>query len=322
MLGRNCQIHRGDLQMILLGAVSERLGEGCVCAGHHLAGAEQLPDQRVRARFVRRETGETVAVEDADLVIAADGIHSIVRAQFYPDEGPPKWNGVLSGAGTTQAPPILSGREMVSIGYPGHRFVGYPISKAHAAPGSSLINWTAEIARDPATAFRREDWRRRGSLAEFLPLFEEWIFDWLDVPAIMRAAEAIYEYPCVDRDPIERWTYGRVTLLGDAAHPMYPMGSNGASQAILDARALADALASASDTDRAIAAYETARRPAATRLVLGNRRQGPAEVQSIVEQRAPNGFDDITSVVSAHELAEISAQYKRLAGLDQKLGEL
>ena len=310
-------IYRGDLQMILLGAVSERLGEGCVCTGHHLAGAEQVSDQRVRARFVRRETGEAVAVEDVDLVIAADGIHSIVRAKFYPHEGPPKWNGVLLWRGTTQAPPILSGREMVSIGYPGHRFVGYPISKAHAARGSSLINWTAEIARDPATAFRRENWRRRGSLAEFLPPFEEWIFDWLDVPAIMRAAEAIYEYPCVDRDPIERWTYGRVTLLGDAAHPMYPMGSNGASQAILDARALADALASAPDTDRAIAAYEAARRPATTQLVLGNRRQGPAEVQSIVEQRAPNGFDDIASVVSAHELAEISTQYKRLAGFDQ-----
>lgn len=310
-------IHRGDLQMILLRAARERLGEGCVRTGYHLAGIEQMPDRRVRARFVRRETGETVAVESADLIVAADGIHSIVRAKFYPHEGPPKWNNILLWRATTQALPILSGREMVSIGYPGRRFVAYPISKAHAARGLSLINWTVEIAREPGTAFRREDWNRRGNLAEFLPLYENWVFGWLDVPAIMRAAETIYEYPCVDRDPVERWTHGRVTLLGDAAHPMYPMGSNGASQAILDAKALADALASEHDIDHALAAYETARRPATTQVVFSNRQQGPAEVQSIVEQRAPNGFDDIASVVSAQELAEVSAQYKRLAGFDQ-----
>ena len=133
-------------------------------------------------------------------------------------------------------------------------------------------------------------------------MFEKWVFDWLDVPAIMRAAEVIYEYPCVDRDPVERWTHGRVTLLGDAAHPMYPMGSNGASQAILDARALAEALASEPDIDRALTAYEAARRPATAQVVVGNRRQGPSEIQSIVEERAPNGFDAIASVVSAPNL--------------------
>jgi 5-methylphenazine-1-carboxylate 1-monooxygenase len=173
-----------------------------------------------------------------------------------------------------------------------------------------------EIAQEPGTAFRREDWNRRGHLAEFLPLFENWVFGWLDVPAIMRAAETIHEYPCVDRDPVERWTNGRVTLLGDAAHPMYPVGTNGASQAILDAKALADALAG-HPIDHALAACEAVRRPATTRVVLSNRRQGPAEVQSIAEQRAPNGFDDIASVISAQELAQVSARYKRLAGFDQ-----
>jgi 2-polyprenyl-6-methoxyphenol hydroxylase-like FAD-dependent oxidoreductase len=143
------------------------------------------------------------------------------------------------------------------------------------------------------------------------------VFAWLDVPAVMRAADAIYEYPCVDRDPLERWTFGRITLLGDAAHPMYPMGSNGGSQAILDAKALADALTQEPDIDRALAAYESARRPATAALVHSNRRQGPSEIQTIVEQRAPNGFERIESVLSQAELAEISARYKRLAGFDQ-----
>jgi 2-polyprenyl-6-methoxyphenol hydroxylase-like FAD-dependent oxidoreductase len=206
---------------------------------------------------------------------------------------------------------------MISIGYPGHRFVAYPISEAHAKRGSSLINWVAEIARDPQSTLRREDWNRDGKLGEFLPQFESWVFDWLDVPAIMQAADVIYEYPCVDRDPLGRWTFGRVTLLGDAAHPMYPMGSNGASQALLDARALAEALTSEPDIDRALAAYEAKRRPMTAEVVLSNRRQGPSEIQSIVEQRAPNGFDSIESVVSTRELAEIATRYRHLAGFDQ-----
>jgi 2-polyprenyl-6-methoxyphenol hydroxylase-like FAD-dependent oxidoreductase len=170
---------------------------------------------------------------------------------------------------------------MISLVYPGHRFVAYPISRTQAERGRSLINWVAEIARDPATPYWREDWNRRGNLEEFLPRFAGWVFDWLDVPAIMRGADAIYEYPCVDRDPLERWTFGRATLLGDAPHPMYPMGSNGASQAILDAKALANALTSKPDIDRALAAYEAARRPTTTEIVLGNRRQGPSEIQTI-----------------------------------------
>jgi 2-polyprenyl-6-methoxyphenol hydroxylase-like FAD-dependent oxidoreductase len=271
----------------------------------------------MRARFIKRQTGETLPTETADLVIGADGIHSTIRAQFYPHEGAPKWNGILLWRATTPAPPVLSGRSMISVGYPGHRFLAYPISKQHAERGTSLLNWVVEIARDPNMPFRREDWNRRGHLEEFLPLFEHWQFDWLNVPAIMRAAEGIYEYPCVDRDPIERWTFGRLTLLGDAAHPMYPMGSNGASQAILDARALAEALSAEPSIDLALAAYEALRRPATAQVVLSNRRQGPSEVQAIVEQRAPNGFEDIAAVISPQELAEISSRYKGLAGFDQ-----
>jgi 2-polyprenyl-6-methoxyphenol hydroxylase-like FAD-dependent oxidoreductase len=310
-------IHRGDLQMILLRAARERLGETRIRTGHHLAEFEPTSDSQVRARFVRRSTGEEIAIESADLVIAADGIHSTVRAQFYPHEGAPKWNGVLLWRATTQGEPILTGREMISLGYPGQRFIAYPISRREAERGRSVINWVAEIQGDPASTFRREDWNRRGNLEEFLPRFKDWTFNWLDVPAIMRTADAIYEYPCVDRDPLERWTFGRITLLGDAAHPMYPMGSNGASQAILDAKALTDALTSHSDIDRARATYEAARRPATAEIVLANRRQGPSEIQTIVEQRAPHGFDNIEAVLSAAERAAISERYKRMAGFDQ-----
>ena len=303
--------------MILLRAARKRLGEARVRTGHHLAAVEQLPDGKVRARFVARGTNEQIAVADADLLIAADGIHSTVRAQFYPHEGPPKWNGVLFWRATSRTAPFLTGSEMISLGYPGHRFIAYPISRREAERGRSLINWIAEIGRDPARPFRREDWNRRGNLEEFLPRFDGWMFDWLDVPAIMRAADAIYEYPCVDRDPLDRWTFGRITLLGDAAHPMYPMGSNGASQAILDAKALAQALVLQGDIDRALAAYEAARRPATAEIVLANRRQGPSEIQTIVEQRAPNGFDNIESVLSAAERAAIAEGYQRMAGFDR-----
>jgi 2-polyprenyl-6-methoxyphenol hydroxylase-like FAD-dependent oxidoreductase len=310
-------IHRGELQMVLLRAVRERLGDERIRTGHHFAKVDQIANDRVRATFVRRATGETIAEDTADLLIGADGIHSAVRAQLYPNEGPPKWNGILLLRATSQAPAIHSGREMVAIGYSGYRFVAYPILRRDADAVQPLINWIAEVGQDASGSFRREDWNRPGTIADVLPRYERWVFDWLDVPSVMRAADAVYEYPYVDRDPVERWTFGRVTLLGDAAHPMYPMGSNGGSQAILDARALADALTQEPDIDRALAAYEAARRPPTAALVHSNRRQGPSEIQTIVEQRAPNGFERIESVLSPAELAEISARYKRLAGFDQ-----
>jgi len=307
-------IHRGDLQMILLRAARKRLGEARVRAGHHLAAVEQLPDGKVRARFVARGTNEQIAVADADLLIAADGIHSTVRAQFYPHEGPPKWNGVLFWRATSRTAPFLTGSEMISLGYPGHRFIAYPISRREAERGRSLINWIAEIGRDPARPFRREDWNRRGNLEEFLPRFDGWMFDWLDVPAIMRAADAIYEYPCVDRDPLDRWTFGRITLLGDAAHPMYPVGSNGASQAVLDARCLADALARSEHPRQALAAYEHQRLPMTAEIVASNRRGGPEGVIDAVEQLAPNRFTDIETILNYEAREAIVRGYAARAG--------
>ncbi len=306
-------IHRGALQMILLRAAQERLGIERIKTGYRLVDIGPGGSGGARAQFVEVRSGTTYQ-SHADVIIAADGIHSVVRATFCREEGPPKWNGIVLCRATSEAPPILSGRSMIIVGYPGRRLIAYPISKAHAARGSSLINWVAEVAHDPADSLPREDWNRRGDLSSILPLFEPWTFDWLNVPDLMRAAEIVYEYPCVDRDPLGRWTSGRVTLLGDAAHPMYPIGSNGASQAILDAKALAGALSSEPDPDRALAMYEAMRRPATAQIVYSNRRQGPSEIQAIVEQRAPNGFDRIESVISTAELEEIAARYKSVAG--------
>jgi flavin-dependent dehydrogenase len=177
-----------------------------------------------------------------------------------------------------------------------------------------MINWIAERYLPPDYQWRREDYNRAGKLEEFLPYFESWKFDWLDVPGLIRNAEYCYEYPLVDRDPLERWTFGRVTLLGDAAHPMYPIGSNGASQAILDARVLAREILAQGETPQALLAYEEERRPATSKLVLLNRQNGPEQVMQLVEERAPNGYFVVTEVLSQQELEDIAANYKKVAG--------
>jgi len=218
---------------------------------------------------------------------------------------------------TSRAAPFLSGRSMIMAGSRVRKFVAYPIS-APAADGLCVINWIAELHRDAGETPAREDWNRRGALEDFLPAFADWRFDWLDVAGLIRSAEAIYEFPMVDRDPIPGWTSGRATLLGDAAHPMYPIGSNGASQAILDARALADALAGEHDVpsgvDGALARYEAARRPATAKIVLSNREHGPECVLDLAEERAPDGFTRVEDVFAQGELEEIAVRYKRVAG--------
>ena len=180
-----------------------------------------------------------------------------------------------------------------------------------------MINWIAERKFHADHSWRREDWNRAGHLVDFLPQFSDWQFDWLDVPALIEAADECFEYPMVDRDPLDRWTFGRVTLLGDAAHPMYPIGSNGASQGILDARVLAREIRRAGPTTEALLAYEAERRPATARIVLANRANGPEQVMQLVEQRAPDGFSRIEDVLSPEELEGTAAAYKSIAGFDK-----
>jgi 2-polyprenyl-6-methoxyphenol hydroxylase-like FAD-dependent oxidoreductase len=309
-------IHRGELQMILLGAASEMLGADRIRFGHRLAGFEQK-GSKVTARFVDRD-GQAIGTAEADLLVGADGIHSAVRAQFHAAEGPPKWQGILMWRGVTVGKPFLGGATMVQAGHHTQKFVCYPISRAHAERGEALINWICDLHMGDGALLPREDWNRPGKLGDFLPRFADWKFDWLDVPGVIQAAHAIYEFPMVDRDPLPRWSHGRVTLLGDAAHPMYPIGSNGASQAIFDGEAIAQELKSGVDPEAALRRYEQRRLPVTARIVESNRRKGIDVMLDIVEQRAPEGFSTLESVLPADELEKIVADYKKLAAQDRE----
>jgi 2-polyprenyl-6-methoxyphenol hydroxylase-like FAD-dependent oxidoreductase len=298
-------IHRGALQQVLLDAVLDRLGGEHLHLGHRLV---EVDDSWLRPAAVF-EGGRV----DADLVVAADGIHSVARSQRYPDEGPPVWNGSLLWRGLADVGAVLDGRSLVWAGHPDQKFVGYPI--ADLGDGRQSFNFIAELRRAGSELGRVEDWNRRGSLEDFLPAFEDWDFGWLDVPAIIRAAPETFLFPMVDRDPVPRWTFGRTTLLGDAAHPMYPIGSNGASQAILDARVLAGCLRrQPDDVDDALARYEAVRRPATAAIVSANRGLGPEVPMKLVEERAPDGFDDIDEVISREEISRVTEGYRRTAG--------
>lgn len=306
-------IHRGILQQILLDTAIERLGRDNILTSHHLSHFKEI-DGGVRVSFIDKATGSNAGIYDGKLLIAADGIHSAIRAKLYPDEGPPIWNGRILWRGITASKAFLSGRTMIMAGHQTLKFVCYPISKEPDADGNYQINWIAEREFDPSYRWRREDYNRAAKLDEFLPWFKDWRFDWLDVPNLITNCAHAYEYPLVDRDPVNRWTFGPVTLLGDAAHPMYPIGSNGASQAILDARTLTREILNRGETIAALEAYEAERRPATTELVQLNRRNGPEQVMTLVEERAPDGFNVVTDVLSQQEMEDIVNNYKRVAG--------
>jgi 5-methylphenazine-1-carboxylate 1-monooxygenase len=306
-------IHRGTLQQILLDTAIERLGRENILTSHHLSGWTETSNG-VRADFIDKATGKPTSHHDGVLLIAADGIHSAIREKLYPQEGPPIWNGRILWRGVTVSDPFLSGRTMIMAGHETLKFVCYCISKEPDANGKFWINWVAERHMPPTYQWRREDYNRTAKPEEFLPWFKDWKFDWLDVPGLIRNCPHAYEYPLVDRDPIPQWTFGRVTLMGDAAHPMYPIGSNGASQAILDARVLTREILANGPTQSALVAYEAERRPATTDLVMLNRRNGPEQVMQLVEERAPDGYNVVTDVLSLQELEDIAANYKRVAG--------
>lgn len=308
-------IHRGTLQLALLDAARERIGTDRLHLNCKLAGFDVGQGAGVRAQLVDRATERETVTAEGRLLIACDGIHSVARRALFPDEGAPRWNGALLWRGTAEFDRVLDGHTMIMAGHPRTKFVCYPISHAASRPGAQLINFVAERRLDTTSLPELGDWNRVGRLEDFLPSFEQFRFDWLDVPALIRAAAAVWVYPMVDRDPLPRWTYGPVSLLGDAAHPMYPIGSNGASQAILDARVLTGCLRQyRKDLERGLERYDGLRRPATAEIVLSNRKQGPEAAMELVEARAPNGFAQLADVVSPAELQSIADKYKRLAG--------
>jgi 2-polyprenyl-6-methoxyphenol hydroxylase-like FAD-dependent oxidoreductase len=306
-------IHRGDLHTVLLNAVRERLGAGSVVCGHRCAGVDQ-DEHGVTARFAAPD-GAALPEVRASLAVGCDGIHSVLRKQLYPDEGAPRYSGVNMWRGTAKHKPFLSGASMVRAGWLDQgKMVIYPIRDNIDAEGNQLVNWVAEIyAPQPAL----QDWSRAGRLEDFLPAFEDWHFDWLDVPALIRSSDAILEYPMVDQDPLPKWTHGRLTLLGDAAHPMVPRGSNGAGQAIIDARFLAGALRKLGVGTEALEAYDRERVKATTEVVLTNRSNPPDTIlREVFERSGGKRFERLEDIVSTEELQAISDNYKRVAGYD------
>lgn len=307
-------IHRGRLQTVLANAVRERLGADAVVTDTRVTDMAQTDARTVHVTAHHPVAG-TVSTFDGGGLVGADGIHSAVRAILTPDEGEPPWNGLVVWRGTAWAPPFLDGRTMAIAGDDRRRAVVYPMS-APDEHGNVLMNWAVAKQAEEGATFDGADWNRSVTPESFVEHFADLAFDWLDVPGLIRTSVEAYVYPMVDRDPLARWTSGVTTLLGDAAHAMYPMGSNGATQSIVDARVLAGHLASHPDVTSAFTAYETERLPLLTRLHASTRRRGPEVVIDLAHRRAPGGFTDVTQVFPGTELEQISAEFARLGGFD------
>jgi 2-polyprenyl-6-methoxyphenol hydroxylase-like FAD-dependent oxidoreductase len=305
-------IHRADLHRVLFDAVVARIGSDRVHLGWTCAGVDQDDDHAI-LRFVNAATGDPFDPQRGAAAIGCDGIHSTIRRQLHPSEGEPIYSGVNMWRGTTVWPPMLSGASMIRAGWlTPAKIVVYPIRDNVDGRGRQLVNWVVEIETPEHTT---RDWNRRGRLDDFIGPLADWHFDWLDVPAFIRAADQILEFPMVDQDPLPFWTRGRVTLLGDAAHPMYPRGSNGAGQAILDAQALSGALTRGSDPRAALAEYERERLPPTAAVVRMNRSNPPDAILREVQVRSGDRpFASIDQVMSRSEMEALLSTYRQVTG--------
>jgi len=306
-------VHRGALQMLLYRAVVERLGADAVHTGIAVVGYRNDPDCRGVTARVETRDGERLEIEGS-LLIGADGLHSAVRAQMYPRQSPIQWGGAIMWRGITPGVPTRTGASFVGLGTHRHRVVFYPIAGPDPVTGLAPINWIAEITVDNSGGWTTSDWNRQVDVESFIHHFEDWNYDWLDVPAMLRGADAVFEYPMIDRDPVPTWVDGGVALVGDAAHVMYPTGSNGASQAVVDARVLGAAILEHGVTAAALRAYDARLCGEISAVVLRNRGAGPFGLLNLLDERCGGVFDDIDAVIPAAERNAFMSRYRTAAG--------
>ena len=304
-------VHRGQLHMLLYDRLVERIGRDAVKLGSRVTG------------YRKDAAGVTASIEHADgstsqahgaLLIGADGIHSAIRAQMHPGQPPIHWGGAIMWRGTTWAKPIRSGASFVGLGTHRQRMVFYPISQPDPKTGLSMINWIAEVTLDNSEGWKQSGWFREVPVSDFVQHFADWRWDWFDAPSFITQAGTAFENPMIDRDPVATWQDGPVALMGDAAHAMYPTGSNGGSQAIIDARELGAAMVAHGVTPDALGAYNEKLCGPISALILRNRGAGPFGLLNMVDERCGGTFDNIDDVVPPKERAEFMAGYKAAAG--------
>lgn len=305
-------LHRGQLQMLLLREAQKRLPSGSIRTGCRVIGYRKLEAGGVVADIQQSDGSRSELA--GHVLVGADGIHSAIRAQMHPDQPPIHWGGAFMWRGTSLGRPIRTGASFVGLGTHRHRLVFYPISAPDPATGLAVINWIAEVTVDNAGGWQNADWNRRVRHEEFVHHFDGWNYDWLDVPAMLRGAESVYEYPMIDRDPVPNWNDGPVVLIGDAAHAMYPTGSNGASQAIVDARQLGASILRHAVGAAALSDFDRRFREEISALVLRNRGAGPFGLLNLVDERCGDDFEDIDAVVPRAERDAFMARYKAAAG--------
>jgi 2-polyprenyl-6-methoxyphenol hydroxylase-like FAD-dependent oxidoreductase len=304
-------VHRGRFHMLLYDKVVDRIGKEAVQLSSRVSSYRNDAGGGVTA-FVERD-GATAEVQGA-LLIGADGIHSAVRAQMHPNQPPIHWGGAVMWRGMSWGKPIRSGASFVGLGTHRQRVVFYPISHPDPRTGLSMINWIAEVTMDNSDGWKQSGWFRQVPVTDFVHHFDGWVWDWLDVPALIRGAETVFENPMIDRDPVPTWVDGPVALLGDAAHAMYPTGSNGGSQAIVDARTLGVTMLEHGVTPAALAAYDAKLCGPISQLILRNRGAGPFGLLNLVDERCGGTFNNIDDVIPPKERAEFMAGYKAAAG--------
>ena len=306
-------VHRGELQKLLYDTLIGRSKKSSVNLGIRATGFKNLSSS-VELQYLNKNTKKNETFY-GDILVACDGINSNIRKQLFPDEGDPLWNGAILWRGLTTASPFRTGASMVMIGHDTQRFVSYPISQKDNH-GNAKINWIAELKFNPEKIYMKSDWSKKVDKSKFIGSFTEWSFEWINPLSLISETSSIYEYPMVDRDPLEKWTFGRTTLLGDAAHPTYPVGSNGASQAIIDARKLAFHLKVNGLNETALLSYEEEMLPLTAKITLANRSSGPDALLQVVEDRCGGTFNNIQEIISQSELKNHSEKYKSVAGLN------